>query len=167
MKRSYAVSIAAGLLVLLSGCAQAPPPPPPDTRAADEKTIRDGEVAWNADWAAKDVEKIVAHYADDATLMVPGAPAMKGKDAIRTGLKPVAADANTALTFTATSVEVSKGSDIAYTQGTYSMTTTDGKTKKPVTEKGTYVTVYKKQADGAWKAIQDINTPEAPAAPAK
>src|SRR5882724_5591713 len=49
-----------GLLILMAGCAQAPPPPPPDTRAADEKSIRDGEVAWNADWAAKDVDKIAS-----------------------------------------------------------------------------------------------------------
>jgi ketosteroid isomerase-like protein len=27
-----------------------------------------------------------------------------------------------------------------------------------VTDKGNYVTAYKKQADGSWKAIQDINT---------
>jgi hypothetical protein len=27
--------------------------------------------------------------------------------------------------------------------------------------------VYKKQADGSWKILQDINSPEAPAVPAK
>jgi hypothetical protein len=45
------------------------------------------------------------------------------------------------------------------------MTMTNPKTKKPVTEKGKYVTVYKKQADGTWKAIEDINNADAPAAP--
>jgi len=60
--------------MLIGGCSQAPPPAPPDTRAADEKSIRDGEVAWNADWAAKDVDKIASHYGDDAILMVPGMP---------------------------------------------------------------------------------------------
>ena len=155
------IAIAAGFLLLLSGCTQAPPPAPPDTSAADEKAIRDGEVAWNADWASKDVEKIAAHYADDATLMIPGAPLMKGKDAIKAGFKPMTADTNLALTFSASSVAVSK--DIAYTQGSYTLTSTDGKTKKPVSEKGSYVTIYKKQADGSWKAIEDINAPEAPA----
>jgi uncharacterized protein (TIGR02246 family) len=167
VKRSHQIGIAVGLLMLLSGCTQPPPPAPPDTRAADEKAIRDGEVAWNADWAAKDVEKIVAHYSDDATMMVPDAPIMKGKDAIRAGLKPMLGDASLSLNFTATSADVSKSGDIAYTQGTYSLTVTDGKTKKPVTEKGKYVTVYKKQADGSWKAVEDINNADAPAAPAK
>ena len=48
------------LAVLLFGCAQAPPPAPPDTRAADEKAIRDTETAWVKEFAAKDMDKIVA-----------------------------------------------------------------------------------------------------------
>jgi len=151
--------------MLIGGCSQAPPPAPPDTRAADEKSIRDGEVAWNAEWAAKDVDKIVSHYGGDAILMVPGMPSMKGKDAIRTALKEFIADPNMSLTFTTASAEVAKSGDIAYTQGSYTMVQSDMKTKKPVTEKGAYVTVYKKQADGSWKAVQDINTTEGPAAP--
>jgi len=34
-----------------------------------------------------------------------------------------------------------------------------------VAEKGKYVTVYKKQADGKWKAIADIDNADAPAVP--
>ena len=68
---------------------------------------------------------------------------------------------------TATAAEVSKAGDLAYTQGVYTLIVTDRKTKKPVTEKGTYVTVYKKQADGSWKAVADMATAGPPAAPAK
>ncbi len=93
--------------------------------------------------------------------------AMKGKEAMRAALKEMLADPNLALSFTATSAEVSKGGDLAYTQGTYTMTMTDPKTKKAVTEKGKYVTVYRKQADGSWKAVEDINNADAPAEPAK
>ena len=158
---------AAGLMMLAAACTPAPPVAAPvaDTRAADEKTIRDGEVAWNSDWAAKDAEKIISHYADDAALLVPNMAAMKGKEAISAGLKEILADPNVALTFTAVSADVSKGGDLAYTQGTYSMTMTDPKTKKAVTEKGKYVTVYKKQADGSWKAVEDINNADPPAPP--
>ena len=77
----------------------------------------------------------------------------------------VLADPNISLTFTANSVDVAKSGDLAFTQGVYTMVTTDPKTKKAVTEKGTYLTAYKKQTDGSWKAVQDINTPEAPAVP--
>ncbi len=56
MKRLLNAGATVGLLMLAAGCTPAPPAAPPDTRAADEKAIRDGEVAWNSDWAAKDAE---------------------------------------------------------------------------------------------------------------
>jgi hypothetical protein len=43
---------------------------------------------------------------------------------------------------------------------------TDPKTKKVLTGKGKYVTVYKRQADGGWKAVADIWNEDAPPAPA-
>ena len=154
------------LALLLFGCAQAPPPAPPDTRAADEKAIRDMETAWVKEFAAKDLDKIVAHYADDGTVLLSNAPTMAGKDAIRAGMKEAIADPNFSLDLKTVKVEVSKD-DLAYSQGTYSFKGTDAKTKKVVAETGRYVEVYKKQADGSWKIVQDINSPEAPAAPAK
>lgn len=153
------------LAVLLFGCAQAPPPAPPDTRAADEKTIRDMETAWVKEFAAKDMDKIVAHYADDGMVLLSNAPTMVGKDAIRAGMKDTIADPKFSLDLKTAKVEVS--GDLAYSQGTYSVMFFDAKTKKVMAETGRYVEVYKKQADGSWKVLQDINSPEAPAAPAK
>ena len=40
------------------------------------------EDGWNA-YFAHDIEACMAGYADDAELLIPGAPPMKGKDAIR------------------------------------------------------------------------------------
>jgi len=37
------------------------------------------------------------------------------------------------------------------------------KTGKPVKQTGKYVTLYRKTADGSWKAILDINNADAPA----
>jgi uncharacterized protein (TIGR02246 family) len=164
MRREYAAGCAVGLLLLLAGCSDTPAPKP-DTSAADLKTIKDGEIAWNADFASKDPEKLASHYADDATLMNPDAPIVMGKDAIRTSLKEMMSDKNLALSFTTTTAEVAKSGDVAYTQGTYSMTMTNPKTKKVVTEKGKYLTVYKKQSDGTWKAIEDMNNADGPAIP--
>ncbi len=153
--------------LVLFGCAQAPPPAPPDTRAADEQAIRDSEMAWVKEFAAKDMDKIVARYADDGTVLLSNAATMIGKDAIRAGLKEAVSDPNFALDLQTVKVEVAKGGDIAYSQGTYTFKGTDAKTKKVVTEKGRYVEVYKKQPDGSWKIVEDINSPEAPAAPVK
>jgi uncharacterized protein (TIGR02246 family) len=162
MRREYVAGCAVGLFLLLTGCSDTPAPPA-DTSAADLKAIREGEVAWSADFGSNDVDKIVSHYADDATLMMPGMPIIMGRDAIRSGVTQMYADKNLALSFTTATAQVAKGSDLAYTQGTYSMTMTNPKTKKLVTEKGKYLTVYKKQSDGTWKAVEDINNADAPA----
>jgi len=72
------------------------------------------------------------------------------------------ADPNFAVTFGATKVDVAKSGDLPYTQGPYSMTTSNPKTKAPVTQKGKYLTVYRKQADGTWKAVEDTFMADAP-----
>lgn len=161
MTNRYLAGCVAGLLLALSACSDTPTAV--DTSAADQKAIRDGETAWAADWASRNVDKIAAHYADNASLMAPDLPIMQGKEAIRNGLTQLLSDPNAMLNFTPATVEVSK--DLGYTQGTYTMTMTNPKTKKVETEKGKYVTVYKKQADGSWKAIEDINNADSPAAP--
>lgn len=75
------------------------------------------------------------------------------------------ADPALSLKFHATRVEIAKSGDMAFTQGSYSMTMTDPASKKSMTDKGSYVTIYKKQADGSWKAVSDIATSENPPAP--
>lgn len=166
MNRRY-VAIAPLVLSLLQfACTQAPPVPP-DTRAADEKAIREAEAQWAKDFRAKDLDKIVSYYGDDASALMPGMPIITGKGAIRSALQVLVADPAFALDFSASKVYVSKGGDLAYVQGTYSMTSTDRKSKKPVTEKGKYLTVYKKQADGSWKAIEDMDNSDAAPIPVK
>jgi ketosteroid isomerase-like protein len=74
------------------------------------------------------------------------------------------ADPNFGLSFQGTRADASQGGDMVYTVGTYSLTTSDPKNKKPVTDHGKYMTVYKRQADGAWKAVVDSVNSNVPAA---
>jgi len=159
----------AAIVVAMSACNQAPQPAAaaPDTHDADVKAISDYETQWNSEWAAKDADKVLAHYADDAIVMTPGEAPMKGKDAIKSGLGGMMADKALSLSFKATKVDVAKSGDLAYTQGDYELTATNPKTHKPVTDHGTYVTTYRKQADGSWKAIVDIATSGPAPAPPK
>jgi uncharacterized protein (TIGR02246 family) len=147
------------LLAFTTACTQAPPP---DTHAADVQSLKDTDAAWAKVIAAKDFEKFVSYYADDASLLMPNAPTINGKDAIRAFFKPLSDDPNFAMTFQGSRIEVAKSADLGYTQGAYTMTVTDPKTKKPVTDKGKYLTVYKKQADGTWKAVADMSSSDTP-----
>lgn len=152
------------LALVLASCA----PVPADTHDADTKAIKDNETQWNADWAAKDLEKLVAHYAEDGALMAPGMPVSSGKEAIRKTFKEMIGDPVLSLKFQASKVEVSKGGDIGYTQGSYTMTMTDPNSKQVINDHGSYVTTYRKQPDGSWKAVADIAASEVPPpAPAK
>lgn len=166
MQTRYSVPAAVALAVILAGCSQAPPPAP-DTREKDAQAIRDLEAACLQSWAAKDLDKIAVFYADDASIFMPDAPLITGGLAIRTALQPMLADKQFSLHFASAKVEVSKAGDLGYSQGVYTMTMTQPKTKKVLTEKGKYVTVFGKQAGLGWKAVADIFNADAPAAPAK
>ena len=160
MTRHPSTLFALGFLIL-TGCAQSPAP---DNREADTRALRDGELAaFVKDWAGKDAERIAAHYTDDGNLMVPNAPMMAGKDAIAKGMKEALADPNWSLALQPVQVDVSRSGDVAYTRGTYILTATDPASKKVATEKGRFITIFRKRPDGSWKAEQDISNAESPA----
>ncbi len=158
MRRLFALCAAAAIVLPIAACLKGSP----DTHDADVKAITDDETQWNADYKAKDLDKVMSHYVDTAVLMVPGEPALKGKDAIRKDLKDMIADPAMALSFHATTVDVAKAGDLAYTQGTYSLTVTNPMTHQPINDHGSYVTTYRKQMDGEWKAVADIVTSDVP-----
>jgi len=157
------LSMAASLLLLAltTACTQAPPPPP-DTHDADVQALKDIEASWSKATSSKDFEKGMSYYADDASLLMPNQPIVNGKDAIRAALKPLMDDPNFSLTFATTRADVAKSGDLGYTVGSYTMTMSDPKTKKPITDKGKYLTAYKKQADGTWKAVADMISSDIP-----
>jgi ketosteroid isomerase-like protein len=146
------------LSALLTSCTKSAP----DTHDADVLALKDTEAAWVKDAATKDVEKWVAHYTDDASVLLPYTPIVSGKVAISGTLKPMLSDPNFAVTFGAVKIDVAKSGDLAYTQGTYSLTLSNPKTNAPVTEQGKYLTVYQKQTDGTWKAVEDTFMADAP-----
>ena len=164
--KSFAQIFGGIAFATLAACTQAPPSPPPDTRAADAQALRDAEAKAAALMAQKDkdFDQMATFGADDGSLMVPNMSNVRGNAAIKSFLKEQFSDPNFTLKWGADTVEVAKSGDLGYTQGTYVMTMTDAKTKKVVTEKGKYATVFKKQSDGSWRAVADINNADAPAA---
>jgi uncharacterized protein (TIGR02246 family) len=159
--KTFAVTLSAlAVAITLSACNSASP----DTHDADVKAITDSEVQWNQDYAARDFDKVMAHYADDAVLMETGSSALSGKVAIQNAMKGMIADPALSLKFQASHVEVSKSGDMGYTQGTYTLDATDPLSKKVVHDHGSYVTTYRKGADGRWIAVEDIATSAVPPA---
>jgi uncharacterized protein (TIGR02246 family) len=162
MLRNTSLIVCLALAVLTIGCSNAPTSPP-DTRAADVQAVKDVEAAWLKDAAAaKDADKWASYFAEDGSGLYPGAETLNGRAAIKAAMAPYFADPNFSLTFQSTRAMASKGGDMVYSQGTYTMTMTNPKTKKPMTDKGKYLTVYTKQADGSWKVVADTFNSDSP-----
>jgi uncharacterized protein (TIGR02246 family) len=145
------------VLLLTSACNRTPA----DTRAADEKAIRDQDDQWGKTAAARDLDGTVSYYTDDAYLLPPNAPVATGKQAIRAVWATLLAPDVTLPPWQVTKVEVSSSGDLGYVIGVYEMTTKDPQ-GKPVTDRGKLVEVWKKQADGKWKTVADIFNSDLP-----
>jgi ketosteroid isomerase-like protein len=80
-------------------------------------------------------------------------------------VKQLVRDGNFAFTFEVGRVELARSVDFGYVQGSYTMVTTDWSTKKPLTDQGTYLRVYRKQLDGAWSVLLDMRASSLTASP--
>jgi uncharacterized protein (TIGR02246 family) len=147
--------IAASFVVaLIAGCSQAPSPT--DTRKADEAAITAAGDALGQAAEAKDLEKCMSFYVDDPVLIVPGAPAVVGKDALRKTFQGFLAVQALKLDTSGLIIDVARSGDLAFERGSYSNTITDAK-GKTTTETGKLALVWKKQADASWKIAADTN----------
>ncbi len=132
---------------------------PPNAKGADEQAVRDADAAWSKAAGAKDFDKTVSFYADDAMVLPPNEAAVTTKDGIRNLWKGLI-DSVTSVSWTATRVEMAKSGDMACLTGTYEMTMKDGSK-----DHGKYCEVWEKKA-GAWKCGTDMFSSDLPATPA-
>ena len=158
MKRTGWIAVVA-LCALTVACEKHDADDLDDAPTADEiATARTAIEAANAVSAAAvnagDVTKMLTNYAADAVFMLPNAPAMRGHTEIEAGLKAMMEGAAFSdMKFTTEDVMLS--GDIAVETGSNEMTITP-KGGKPMVDKGKYITIWKRQADGSWKVVRDI-----------
>ncbi len=133
--------------------------------AAVEQELKAIETAWNADYNGRDPSKLVTYYADDAALANPGSPIATDSVSRQLEVTKFVSDPTLKLEFASDRVHVAKSGELAVTRGHYSMQITDPATKQPKTDAGSYLTVWQKQADGSWKAVEDFVVPGAPPTP--
>jgi ketosteroid isomerase-like protein len=151
MSRTIFLSAGAAMLALAVGCG--------GSSSGDAKVIQARSEQWSKAASVKDASSFVAVYSDDATVMLPNEPVIHGLESIKAVVTPMMQDPNFSLSFTTDKVEVS--GILGYTQGAVTMRTT-GRDGKPLNDTGKYLTVWKKQSDGSWKAIEDIFNSDLP-----
>jgi uncharacterized protein (TIGR02246 family) len=131
-----------------------------------EQALRDLDAKWSAAAGAKDIDKTVSYYSEDAVVMPPNAPSAKTRETIRSAWKEMLTTPGAAINWKTTKVEVAKSGDLACVSGTYEVMINDP-SAKPANDHGKYVEVWKKQADGTWKVVADIWNSDLPVAAAE
>lgn len=161
MKTVYPV-LALLLVAALTSCT-APPPPPPNL-AQEEAAIRSTDAQWLAAARAKDLEKTVSFWADDATLFPMQSTPISGTNAIREYVGTSFASPDFSISWTTDKVVVAPSGDMAYATGSDQFVFRSSPTAV-VSQKTSGVVIWKKLPDGTWKAVVDMWTPQGPAKP--
>jgi len=145
------VLVALGALALTAGSAGA------QVIVHGPKTATDAivaaEKAYSARFSEVGVARGMREFLDKDGLAFEGGDPVRGPEA---AFKSFGGDTDKAkLSWTVAEVFASKGGDMGASWGRYVLDTGQ---PKPAT--GRYVTVWRKTADGKWKAIMDIGTPD-------
>jgi ketosteroid isomerase-like protein len=127
-----------------------------------EQVLRNLDGEWSKAAAAKDLEQTVAYYSDDAIVLPPNAASATTKEAIRNIWKDLLASPGLVITWKPTKVELANSGELAWLSGTYELTMNDA-SGKPMSDRGKYLEVWKKQADGYWKCGADMWNSNVPA----
>jgi len=156
-KHIYSIAFVAAFLVCtlfaLQACQRHPEP---DTRAADEAAIRSAAEAWSKAILAKDLDQTLSFYADDAEYLPANRPTASTPAQRRQVWVEDYALPGFSSTEVTKKIEVARSGDLAYQSGTYVVTTLDSQGRSTQST-GKFIVVWKKQADGHWKAVADID----------
>ena len=128
--------------------------------AAVRQSIEQGNAKMAEALAKGDSAVIASMYDNDAVAMMTGQPAWRGNaEIVKHGTAFLQDVKLSDMKFNTTGVDI--GGDYAIETGTYEMMATP-KGGKPMPDRGKYVTVWKKQADGSWKVYRDISNSDIP-----
>lgn len=157
MRRSIAIALVgtAALALALGGCTNSSQGAEPANTDSIKQAIKADQAKWNEQFKSKDTEGLDGHYADDAFFVAPGVTA-DGSTEIRKVYADASTDPAFAVSFATDKIDVAASGDLAYARGKFTSKYTDHKSGKVMSEAGSYLTVYKKQDDGSWKAVEDF-----------
>ena len=163
MSSRFSGPVTAVVLLTVAACAPQAQPAAQTDVAAVKQYIEAANARFLAAVQKGDTAGAVANYTDDAVVMMPNAEAWRGHDGLSKGFSGFMSQ----MTITgghATTTDVMVGGDLAVETGTFEWTLQPKAAKaKAMTDKGKYLTVWKRQADGSWKIVRDINNSDLPA----
>jgi len=134
----------------------------------DGQAERDRLMQTSRDWSqtaeSGDIDRILSYWADDATVVSPGEPVLRGKPAIRSYLERSFKTPGFRISWEPQEARLSDDGTMGYLveRTRVSFNGPDG---RPATQEYRGVTIWRKQPDGSWKNVVDISNAPPPAAP--
>jgi uncharacterized protein (TIGR02246 family) len=125
---------------------------------ADRKGIQDVTDRWLKAMENNDSTAVAALYTEDAMLLPPNEPVVKGRAAIRHYLGQFPKITS----FKAPLVDIDGSGNLAYARGTYEVTLMPPGAKTPVKDSGKFIEIRRKEPDGSWLILLDLWNPDAP-----
>ncbi len=113
-------------------------------------------------YMSKDAANASQFYAEDAVMYSPDGTIATGRAAVQAAFEGMMAAGMDSLGMSSTSFEAA--GDQATDRGTWILRTLDPETKEATRQKGDYVMVHGRQADGSFKIVKDsvFNATEVP-----
>jgi uncharacterized protein (TIGR02246 family) len=113
-----------------------------------EEAIKNADTQFTEAFNQRNVGRLIDMYAEDALLLSPGSPEVRGREAIMAGFQELmdAGWNNIALS----TVEISSDGGLGYHVGKFAadVPADDGSSKR---ETGKYTDIYKRREDGSWQ----------------
>lgn len=99
---------------------------------------------------AGEAEQLVREfYTEDARLLPPNFPTVSGRAAIGAAFQEFFGGGMSGLVIDAYEIEVAESGDLAYGTGTFALA-------RPEPDRGKFLEVYRRQADGSWRCVVDM-----------
>ena len=152
MVRVPRLALCSMLLLCATGCRRI-------DVSSEQTALLETDRAWaHAAADGGDAEKILAFWTEDARVVMAGQPTVEGKTAIREMVTKSLSTPGFHLTWAPERAEVGASGDVGYTVGTNQLTM-PGAGGTPTVIPGRYITVWRRDAGGRWRCVEDYSTP--------
>ncbi|MFZ0735683.1 MAG: DUF4440 domain-containing protein [Candidatus Acidiferrales bacterium] len=131
------------------------------THSKPEDALRAADAAWLKAYDTRDVEKAVAFCDEQGSMLAPYTPIATGKPAIAKLIAFEFSLPDFRFTRHPDTAGVARSGELGYTSGTYIVNFSEP-SGKLIADKGKYLTIWKKQADGSWKVLFDMFNTDMP-----
>ena len=120
--------------------------------------IKELHQTWSPAIVEKDFETLMTLYTDDAIVLPPNGPKVQGREAVLDWMKALPPITSANLTVE----EIDGYGNLAFVRGAYFMTITPEGAPGPIQDRGKFIEIRRKQADGSWLMARDIFNSDMP-----